>query len=101
MLEAELKKIRAGMGFLLLELPMRVDEKVFRYYVVGEQKAIDHMLATHGLMAQAVNLSKKLDAVVGLEEESQEGPEQVEFNLDVCESISFHSRGGLPRLFSD
>jgi hypothetical protein len=101
MLEANLKRIRAGMAFLLLELPMRVDEQIVRYYIMGEQMALGHMLATHGIMAQVVKLSKKFDAEFPMMETPQGEPEEVEFNLDVCEPFSFHYRGGLPRVFSD
>jgi hypothetical protein len=46
------------------------NEKVVRYYIVGEQKAVEHMLASHGLMAQAMNECEKLDAELDMEEES-------------------------------
>jgi hypothetical protein len=71
MLEETLKKIRAGMAFLTLELPMRVDEKVVRYYTVEEREAVHHMLARNGAMAQAMDESKQLDRELEMEEESQ------------------------------
>ena len=39
-----------------------------RYYIVGEQEAVDHMLASHGLMAQAINESENLDAELDMED---------------------------------
>ena len=56
--------------------------------------------ASHGLLAQAMNVSEKPDAELDMEDEPQEEPKAVEFNLDVCEPYSFHYRGGLPRVFS-
>ena len=49
--------------------PSTGGEKVVRYYIVGEQKAPEHMLASHGLMAQAMNESEKLDAELDMKEE--------------------------------
>jgi hypothetical protein len=57
--------------------------------------------AGHGLLAQAMNVSEKLDAELDMEDEPQEELEGVEFNLNVCEPFSFHYSGGLPRVFSD
>jgi hypothetical protein len=42
---------------------------VVRYYIVGGQEAVKHMLASHGLIAQAMNESEKLDAELDMEEE--------------------------------
>lgn len=89
------------MAFLILEWPMRVDEKVVRYYTVVEREAVYRLLGTYGPMAQAMNDSRKLDDEVDMKKEPQKEPEEVEFNLDVCEPFSFHYRGGLPRVFSD
>ena len=74
---------------------MRVDEQIVRYYIMGEQMVLEHMLATHGIMAQVVKLSKKFDAEFPMMKAPQGEPEEVEFNLDVCEPFSFHYRGGL------
>ena len=57
--------------------------------------------AGHGLLAQAMNVSEKLEAELDMEDEPQEEPERAEFNLDVCEPFSFHYRGGLPHVFLD
>jgi hypothetical protein len=43
---------------------------VVRYYIVGEQEALEHILASHGLMAQAMNECEKLNAELDMEEES-------------------------------
>ena len=72
MLEKTLKEIQAGMAFLTLEWPMRVDDKVVRYYNVEERDAVHHMLALNGLLAQAIQESEQLDRELDMEEESQE-----------------------------